>query len=115
MPYISTKTNLSVTKEQAAELKKLYGKSISIIPGKREASLMMDIQSECCMFFRGEETDCAFVDVMLYKNADPKYYNELTGALTNALSSVLNIDKGNIYIKYQECFHWGCNGENFSH
>ena len=43
MPFISTKTNVTVTKEKETQLKERLGQAISIIPGKSESWLMLAI------------------------------------------------------------------------
>jgi len=43
MPFIDTKTNVTITKEKEKELKERLGKAISIIPGKSESWLMLAI------------------------------------------------------------------------
>ena len=44
MPFISTKTNVNVSKEKEVELKERLGQAISIIPGKSENWLMLAIE-----------------------------------------------------------------------
>ena len=40
MPFISTKTNVTVTKEKETELKQRLGQAIAILPGKSESWLI---------------------------------------------------------------------------
>ena len=46
MPFISTKTNVTVTKEKETQLKERLGQAISIIPGKSESWLMLAIEGD---------------------------------------------------------------------
>ena len=43
MPYIAVTTSKALSDEQKDELKKAIGQKISLIPGKTEAALMVDI------------------------------------------------------------------------
>ena len=43
MPYIAVTTSKALSDEQKDELKKTIGQKISLIPGKTEAALMVDI------------------------------------------------------------------------
>ena len=113
MPFISTKTNFDIDKEKQKKIKAQYGKAISLIPGKSERSLMVAFEN-ADMYFRGEEKDkLAFVEVKLYGSADRTSMNALTGALCDILNTETGIDKGDIYVKYEEVEVWGCGGSNF--
>jgi len=50
MPFISTKTNVNVSKEKEIELKEKLGQAISIIPGKSENWLMVAIEGDVPMY-----------------------------------------------------------------
>ncbi len=113
MPFINTKTNFEIDKSKREELKKGYGKAISIIPGKSERSLMLAFEN-CPMYFHGEEKEkLAFVEIKLYGKADRGAMNELTGEVCSLLNKVTGIDEGDIYVKYEEVEVWGCGGSNF--
>ena len=43
MPFISSKVNIAMTKEQKETIRKKLGENISIIPGKTEDWLMVEI------------------------------------------------------------------------
>lgn len=114
MPFIHTRTNVKITKEQEISLKEQFGKAISLIRGKSESWLMLEFDDECKMYFRGDgHTPCAMVDVSLYGGASPDEYDALTEKITEVIFHELNIGKGQIYIKYNEIEYWGYNGHNF--
>ena len=54
MPFINSKVNMKTTLEQRQEIKERLGKAISIIPGKSESWLMLNLEDEQAMYFRGE-------------------------------------------------------------
>lgn len=114
MPFIQTKTNVTITKEQELSLKEQFGKAISLIRGKSESWLMLEFEDECHLYFRGDgKTPCAMVEVMLYGSASAAEYEALTEKLTDIMVCTLNISKNQIYIKYNEIEYWGYNGHNF--
>ena len=49
MPYIAVTTSKALSDEQKDELKKTIGQKISLIPGKTEAALMVDISDNHTM------------------------------------------------------------------
>ncbi len=113
MPFINTKTNFEIDKNKRDKIKSEYGRAISLIPGKSECSLMLGFES-CPMYFGGQEKDkIAFVEVKLYGSADRGAMNELTGAICDILNTETGIDRGDIYVKYEEVEVWGCGGHNF--
>ena len=56
MPYIQTRTNISVSPEQRENIKRRLGEAASII-GKSESWLMTEIVDNCKMYFRGDDTN----------------------------------------------------------
>ena len=69
MPFINVKTNAQVSKEQEVELKAALGKAITAIPGKSEGWLMIGIEPQQAMYFKGTDDPCAMVSVSIYGSA----------------------------------------------
>lgn len=114
MPYIGTKTNVTITKEKEQILKTRMGKAIACIPGKNESWLMLHFEDQCRMYFKGDgEQPMAFLEVKLYGKATKADYNQMTDALTAILKEELEIASDHIYVKYEEVEDWGWNGSNF--
>lgn len=113
MPYIEIKTNASFNQEQINSLKSDMGKNITAIPGKSEYWLMVDFCEDRNMFFKGNNLPCAMVDVSIFGKAEKKYFDELTEKICDSVSSILELDKDRIYVKYSEIEKWGWNGVNF--
>ena len=114
MPFINTKTNVTITKEKELSLKQQFGQAISLIRGKSEAWLMLSFEDNCHMYFKGDgEAACAIVEVKLYGSASSAEYDALTERLSGIMSSELDIPQARIYIKYEEISYWGFNGHNF--
>lgn len=114
MPYIHTKTNIEITKEQEEKLKKELGRAIELIPGKTENWLMLCFEGQCSMYFNGsKEFPMAFVEVKIFGKASSENYKALTAEITRILKAELGISGEHIYIKYEEVKEWGFNGSNF--
>jgi phenylpyruvate tautomerase PptA (4-oxalocrotonate tautomerase family) len=114
MPFISTKTNIEITKEKEASIKQKLGKAIEIIPGKSEGWLMLSFEDQLSMYFKGQgDKPMAFVEVKLFGSAGGAAYDKLTAAITKIINEELSINPAQIYVKYEEVKYWGWNGANF--
>ncbi len=112
MPFINTKTNVSVPKEKEIAVKTRLGQAISLLPGKSEQWLMVGFEPETPLYFRGNgDQKIAFVDVSIYGSASKAACDKLTAAITAILREELDIEQ--VYIKYGEVEIWGFNGSNF--
>ena len=113
MPFIQTKTNLSVSADQEKALKARFGKTIGLLPGKSERWLMLGFEDNCRMWFGGDDAPCAFLEVKLFGNASPSSCDKLTAAITDDVCEVLGVPADRIYVKYEEIANWGWNRNNF--
>lgn len=114
MPYISTRTNVAVTKEKEISIKEKLGKAIELIPGKTESWLMCEFEGEKSLYFKGEsDVNIAFVEVKIFGKSTASAYEKLTERITRIISEELNIPPDKLYIKYEEVSVWGWNGTNF--
>ena len=113
MPSITLKTSKKVTDEVKKDLKSQFGKMISILPGKSESWLMVDIEDGRDMWFKGSDSPCAMVEICLFGSSSPENYEKLTAAVSSAVSSDLGISEDRIYVRYEETEYWGWNGGNF--
>ena len=67
MPFINSKVSVKTTEEQQKELKTRLGQAISIIPGKSESWLMVNLEDDRKMYFRGDDSEpIAFVCMNIY-------------------------------------------------
>lgn len=113
MPFISTKTNIEISKEREASIKQKLGKAIELVPGKSEAWLMLAFEDKVSMYFKGQaDKPIAFVEVKLFGGANAIAYDKLTAAITKILNEELSIDPAQIFVKYEEVKTWGWNGGN---
>lgn len=114
MPYISTRTNVTISKDIEVKIKNELGKAIEILPGKNENWLMLSFEDECRLYFKGESNrNIAYVEVKLFGKSPTDAYDKLTSEITKILNQELHIPPENVYVKYEEVSQWGYNGHNF--
>lgn len=114
MPYIKTRVSVSLTENQSETLKSELGKIIEIIPGKTESWLMVDLEDNCRLYFKGnQEAATAYVKVEVFGQVEREYCEKMTEAICNLLSQELQISPDRTYITYEGIKDWGWNGINF--
>lgn len=113
MPFIELKTSKKIAPEKAESLKASFGKAIESFPGKTEAWLMVNIQDEQKMWFKGDDTDCALVSVDLLGSVSSSASEKMTKKLCEVLSNELSLSSDRVYVKYAGFSDWGWNGGNF--
>lgn len=113
MPFINVKTNTSVPSEKQTSIKAGLGQAIATIPGKSESWLMVGIEPEKILYFKGDDSPAAMVEVSVYGSPNSSAFNKLTDQICDILNKELSIDRSRIYVKYQTTTDWGWNGSNF--
>ena len=113
MPFIDIKTNVAVAAEKEEVIKTAMGQAITAIPGKSESWLMVGIEPEFKLYFKGTADPAAMVQVSIYGSADSSAKNKLTGKISEILGGELGISPSRIYVSYAETADWGWNGANF--
>ena len=105
---------IKVTKEQETELKSRLGQAISLIPGKSESWLMVGIEDDYHLYFRGEDSEpMAFIEVRIFGGPNRDAFEKMTAEITKIYGDVLGIAADHMYIKYSATTDWGWNGGNF--
>ena len=113
MPYIHTRTSVSVSPEQEKTIKSKLGQAITNL-GKGEAWLMVEVEDNCRLWFRGDNSEgIAYVEISLFGKASADQYDDMTKAVCEIISDTLDISGEQIYVKYEEVDHWGYNFFNF--
>ena len=113
MPFINVKTNVSVSEDQKTDIKSAMGQAITAIPGKSESWLMVGIEPEYDLWFKGDKAAAAMVEVAIFGGASHNAFTTLTSHITGILTDNLSIPSDRIYVKYSEVENWGWNGSNF--
>ena len=83
--------------------------------GKTEDWLMITLEDECRMWFRGEKgRPMAIVEVkVLGKEIDSAASEKMTKAVCGLFQEQLGVDPEDIYIRYLASVDWGWNNANF--
>lgn len=113
MPFINIKTNAEVSAEKAKAIKSHLGLAITAIPGKSEAWLMVGIEDNYKLFFKGTDEPAAMVEVSLYGKASSNSLEVMTSNITGIMLDVLGISGDRVYVSYMNTDNWGWNGSNF--
>ncbi len=113
MPFINVKTNTKVSNEKAVTIKAALGNAITAIPGKSENWLMVGIEDDYKLYFKGTDEPAAMVEVQIYGNASGNSMQTLTGNITDILLDTLGISADRVYVSYMLTENWGWNGSNF--
>lgn len=112
MPFINVKTNTAVSAEKKTAIKSALGKAITLIPGKSEAWLMVGIEPEYDLYFKGTDEPAAMVEVSIYGSAGSSALNALTASISDIINAELGVPQARIYVKYSQTPDWGWNGSN---
>lgn len=114
MPFINAKISKTITKEQETQIKTMFGEAITTIPGESENWLMVGLEPEYTLYFRGDNTEpMAFVEVSVFGGENKVAFEKLTEKICDIFQQVLSIASDHVYVKYEAVPNWGWNGSNF--
>jgi phenylpyruvate tautomerase PptA (4-oxalocrotonate tautomerase family) len=112
MPYIDVTISKSLTDPEKDRLKTNLGGLISIIPGKREAVLMIGIHDGTTMYFSGEKKPLtAFLEIKLFKEATMEPKSELAKKIFELFERDLGVARDDLFLTFSEYDSWGSRGE----
>lgn len=111
MPFITLTTTKTLTLKQEKSLKESMGRLISILPNKKEEQLMVHIEDNQVMYFKGKEIDCMKIECQLFHHIELSYKQEFVRALMKDIEEITNIPVSHQYLTIEEYNHWGKNGE----
>ncbi len=107
MPFIDARFSTPLNESQEENIKKRLGEAITLI-GKSEAYLMVQIEGDCKLYFKGNKDDeSAYFEVKLLGKSSKANYEKLTVALCEIASQELSIPTNRVYVKFEECEYWG--------
>lgn len=111
MPYIKFTTTKTLTLKQEKDLTKITGQLITILPNKKEENLMIHIEDNQLMYFKGKEMDCMKIECQLFHQMELKYKQEFVKQLTKNIEEITKIPVTQQYMTIEEYDNWGKNGE----
>ena len=110
MPYISFQTNNKLSKEDKNKIGKKAGELITILPGKVEERLMINVEDDCHLMFRGENNPCMMIQVKLFNASSIEAKTEFANKLVNEISLISGVPVSEIFMNYAEYPNWVVNG-----
>ncbi len=110
MPYIGIHVTGTLSDAQKNAIKAGLGEKITLIPGKTEQALMVDISENHTMYFQGEARALVFADVRCYKTAEFADKKCFTEAVFRLLTEVTGVPQEDIYLSWGEYDTWGVRG-----
>jgi hypothetical protein len=112
MPLIKVSTSLSLDKSQKDAIKSKLGEAITVIPGKSEGVLMVDISDGHTIYFRGEELPkVAHVTLDLYGAADFDAKATYTKKVFEILKETVDLEEDEVFVRIGEYPVWGAGGK----
>lgn len=112
MPFINVKTNVEITEDKEENIKSALGQAITAIPGKSEGWLMVEIEDNRKLYFRGTSEPAAMVEVSIFGNPSSNSLETLTSNITGIMLKDLGISTDRVYVSYFTTPNWGWNGMN---
>ncbi len=103
-------TNVTLTEEKILELKAETVRVLSLIPGKDESQLMLQISDGQKMFYKGEAVPCMMVQVNCYGQAEKEALEPFVKAVTEAIETIAGVPGSNVYLTIDGYANWGVAG-----
>lgn len=108
MPYINAKFSVKIDSEKEKVLAEKLTNSILSIPGKSVSHLMLNIDDNCKLYFRGSNSEpVAIFEVKIFGSSTRDAYEAMTAKLCQIAQEELGIDGANVYVKFDEVENWG--------
>lgn len=114
MPFIHVKLSGKLEPEKIESVKTKLGKAISLLPGKSENYLMVHIEPDCHLYFRGNcDAPTAMCCVSVFGKAARTACEALATEICNILESEAAVPPDRCYVKFDFCDTWGYDGYLF--
>lgn len=113
MPFINTKTTVSLSNTKKESLTGAIGQITRECLGKGENWIMTGFEDNASLSFQGSTTDVAYVEVKTFGTPSAAGTRQMTAKLCTLLERELSIPADHIYVAYFPTDNWGWNGSNF--
>lgn len=111
MPFISVNVAEKLLQEQKDAIKISLGKNISLLPGKTEKQLMVDVSDGHALYFGGRPlSKGAYVDVRTFGDSDFDSKRLFTQSIYELLRNICGIQKDELYVTFSAFAEWGTHG-----
>ncbi|MCL2816595.1 MAG: phenylpyruvate tautomerase MIF-related protein [Oscillospiraceae bacterium] len=113
MPYVSITTAKKLDDTTKNSLYSKIGEIMPVLPGKNIDNTLLAINDGVSMFMSGKPNDGVFVSVQVYKKSPEDSKKEFSEKIYAALTDILKIDGGCVYMNFTEFENWAANGNYF--
>lgn len=114
MPFLISRVNVPISREQEIELKAKLGKAIELVPGKSEDYLLLCFEDNCRLWLRGDNSaPITYIEANIFGNERHAGYDAFTYEVTKVFHQVLNIAPDHVYLNYTDIPDWGVGGMHF--
>ncbi len=107
MPYIRFELNQHLSQREELALAEKAAEAVTVIPGKCADKTMINVATECSIYFHGADRSMAFVEIRLFNQAEREQKTALVESLFSLLGSEFNIAADDIYMNVTEMSSWG--------
>jgi len=110
MPYIAVNTSEKLSEDQKEKIKAEFGRIITIIPTKTEATTLVDFSDSRTMYMGGVNVSGAFIELRLWHTYEVEFKKRFTEETFEMLSRELGLKKENMHLNIVELQEWGSGG-----
>ncbi len=106
MPYVQVRTTENMNKEKVNAISAKLGPAISIIPGKSESRLMLEVVGDCNLFMAGSDAPAAYVSVLVNNHQESENLKNYSRKIVEVLNEEAGVPVDRIYITHQSVPEW---------
>lgn len=111
MPFMQVKVSETLDAQKIEAIKTKLGKAVSLLPGKSEAYLMVQVEDGCHLYFKGnQDAPTAMTEVSIFGTAPRASCEALTGEVCRILEELAGIPQDRSYVTFRFVENWGYNG-----
>ena len=114
MPYIAIATNRSFNAEERSDITREVSHAVSLLLGKPERYVMVQLESDLSLRFGGDESAAAYVRVASL-SLDEGKTEHYAARLCKVVEEFLGVEGERVYIEFASPARhmWGYNGGTF--
>ena len=110
MPFVQCHTNAVLNPQQKQQLRTECTGLITILPGKKINSTMVEIADGLDMYFDDNADPCMKIRVELYKETPYEFRSRYAEEIMKAVERITEIPVSRIYLTFLTYDHWGRDG-----
>lgn len=110
MPYIGVNISKPLSQAQKDAIKTGFGEAVTLIPGKSEPALMVEIADGRTIYMGGQACETAYIDVKIYGETDFASKKAFTEAAFAVVSKAAGIGADAMYLTFEQYENWGTRG-----